>query len=136
KAVSNSPDGFNILWLGCVVLDLFADFFDMYCNGRNVSDRFHVPDFTEQLILGVYMVWMARQECEEIEFFCCKCFFFSVNPHASCCGVNLQSTDFDDFIFFRVASNQSFISCKMCLDSGYQFARTEWFGHIVVGAKT
>ena len=49
KSISHAPDCLDILWLGCVKLNLLTNLFDMYRNGRNISDRLHIPDFTEQL---------------------------------------------------------------------------------------
>ena len=68
KPISDSPDGFDVLWFGCVVFNFLPDFFDMYCDSCDVTDGFHIPDFAEEFIFGVHMVWVACQEGEQIEF--------------------------------------------------------------------
>ena len=98
KSISHAPDCLDILWLGCVKLNLLTNLFDMYRNGRNISDRLHIPDFTEQLFFCEYMVWMLRKEGQQIKFFCGKCFFFSIYPHTACCLIDLDAADLYDII--------------------------------------
>ena len=68
KPVTYTPDGFNILRLGCVEFNLFTDFLDMNGNSCNVAYRFHIPDLTEQFRLGKYAVRILRKECKKIKF--------------------------------------------------------------------
>ena len=108
----------------------------MYRNGRNISDRLHIPDFTEQLFFCEYMVWMLRKEGQQIKFFCGKCFFFSIYPHTACCLIDLDAADLYDIILRHICADQTLITCHMCFDSRYQFTRAERFGHIVICSKS
>ena len=79
----------------------------MHCNCRNIPNGFHIPDFTEQLLLGKDMVRIFRQKCQQIKFFGCKLFFFVVNPYAARGFVYFNATDFYDIIFLLAAANQA-----------------------------
>ena len=74
EPVSDAPDGFNVLWFGRGIFYFFADFFDVYGNGCNVTDRFHFPNLLKEFFFGVNMVWMFCQKGEEIKLFGGKCF--------------------------------------------------------------
>ena len=44
KPVPDSPDRLDVLGLGCVVLNLFADFLDVNGHRGDITDGIHVPD--------------------------------------------------------------------------------------------
>lgn len=91
EAISNTPDCFDILRIGGVYFDFFTDFFDMDGYGRNVADRFHIPDFPKQLFFGKNMVRVLCKEGQQVEFLCRKCFLFAVNPYTPCRFIDFQS---------------------------------------------
>ena len=92
----------------------------MYSDCRDISDRIHIPDFLEELLLGKYMVWIFRKECEQVKFLCGKLLFLSVYPNTAGCFVNLDATNFNDVIFRCGASDQALISGQMSLYPGYK----------------
>ena len=47
KPISHTPNGFNILRLRRIILNLFTNFLDMDGNGCNITDRIHIPNFPE-----------------------------------------------------------------------------------------
>ena len=51
EPVSDTPDRLDILGFRGIHLDLLADLLDVDCNGRNITDGFHVPDLGKQLFL-------------------------------------------------------------------------------------
>ena len=58
KTVSYAPDSLYILRFRCVILYLLSDFFDVHCDCRNITYGIHIPDFSEKLILCIYMIWI------------------------------------------------------------------------------
>ena len=104
--------------------------------GRNVADRFHIPDFPKQLFFGKNMVRVLCKEGQQVEFLCRKCFLFAVNPYTPCRFVDFQATDFYNIVCFLMAARQPFIPRHMRLDARYQLARRKRFRHIVVCAQT
>lgn len=47
KAVSHTPDSFNILWFCSIKFDFFTNLLNMYCNCGNISYGFHIPYFVK-----------------------------------------------------------------------------------------
>ena len=107
----------------------------MHCNGRDISDGIHIPDFPEEFFLRINMVRIFRQKCQKIKFFRRKNFLFAVQINASCRFINFQAPDFDDIIDFLVASHQPVIAGHMRLNPGYQLGRAERLSHIIVGTE-
>ena len=98
----------------------------------NISHRFHIPDFPEQLFLGKHSVRILCKEGKQIIFLGSKCFLLSVYPYAACSLINLDPADLHNIIFAYIGTDQTIISVHMCLDSGYQFTWTEWFCHVII----
>ena len=117
EPVSDAPDGFNVLWFGRGIFYFFADFFDVYGNGSNISDGFHFPDFPEKLFFCKYMVWIFRQKCQKIKFLCGKCLFFSVDVDAAGCLVNFQTTDLNSVIAWDAAGGQPLVTLNVATSS-------------------
>ena len=65
------------------VATFLTNLLDMYSDCRDISDRIHIPDFLEELLLGKYMVWILSKECEQIKFLCGKLLFLSVYPNTA-----------------------------------------------------
>jgi len=51
EAIPHAPDCLNILRLRRIEFNLLANLLDVDRYGRDVTDRLHVPDLTEQLVL-------------------------------------------------------------------------------------
>ena len=62
EAVSDTPDGLDILGLRGIFLNLLANLLDVYGYGCNIADGIHIPDLTEQFFFGEDMIGMLRQE--------------------------------------------------------------------------
>ena len=105
----------------------------MHGNGGNITDRIHIPDLTEQFFLGKYMVWMLRQERQQIKLFGRKRLLHTVHIDTSRSLINTDTTDLHDIILLLlVGSHQSLITSHVRLHTGYQFTGAERFGHIVI----
>ncbi len=56
KSVSYAPDSFDILWLCSISFNFFSNLFNMYCYCCNITNRFHIPNFTKDFFLCEYSV--------------------------------------------------------------------------------
>ena len=110
KPVPNPPDSLNILGLGRIKFNLLPYLLDMHRYSSNIANGFHIPDLTEQFLLGKHMVRILGQEGEQVKFLGGKCLLLPINPYAACRLINLQSTDLDDFIGRLAAADQPLIS--------------------------
>ena len=104
----------------------------MYGNRCNITDRFHIPYFTEQFLFCKYMIWILCQKSQQIKLFCRKLFLFSIDPYPARRLVYFNAQDLNDIILWHIAADQSLIPCQMCLHTGYQFTRGKRFCHIIV----
>ena len=62
-------------------LNRLSNLFDVYGNRCNITDRFHIPYFTEQFLFCKYMIWILCQKSQQIKLFCRKLFLFSIDPY-------------------------------------------------------
>ena len=76
----------------------------MYRDRRDISDRLHIPDLAEELILGIDMIRILRKERQEIKFLCRELRFLAVDPDAPCRLVNFQTADLDDVVLVQSLS--------------------------------
>ena len=104
----------------------------MHRYGCNVPHRIHIPDFTEQFFLCIYVIGMFCKEGEKIKLLTGKSFLHAVHSNSSGCLIDPDSPDFDQIIVFLSRTNKSVISCHMRLYPGNQLAGTEGFCHIVI----
>ena len=51
EAIPHAPDCLNVLRLRRIEFNFLANLLNVYRDGRDVTDRLHVPDLTEQLVL-------------------------------------------------------------------------------------
>lgn len=58
ESVAYTPNSLNILWLRSVKFYLFSNLFDMHCYSSNISNRFHIPNFSKQLIFCIDVIWI------------------------------------------------------------------------------
>ena len=107
----------------------------MHRNRRNISDRLHIPDLTEQLFFRENAVRILRKEGQQIELFRCKLLLLSVHPHAACRLVNLDAADLHNIILFLAVSDQTVVPCQMRFHARNQLTRGKRFRHIVIRTK-
>ena len=136
KPVAYTPDGFNILRLGGIVLNFFPYFFDMNGNGSNISNGIHIPDLPEKLFLGIDMIGVFCQEGQKVKFLAREGLFHTVYSDSSCCLVNADAADFNNVIGFGAGTYQPIIPGHVCLYAGNQLAGAERLGHVIVCTKT
>ena len=110
KSIPHTPNCFDILRIRSIKFNLLTNLFNMNGNGRNVTDRIHIPDFTEEFFFRIYMIRIFSKGCKKVKFLCGKLFFLSVNPYSSCGLVNLNPANFNDIIFYGITSDKTFIT--------------------------
>ena len=135
KSVSYTPDCLNILWFCGIVLNLLTNLLNVNGDCCNVSDGIHIPDFAEQLFLGIYMVWMLRKESKQIKFLTGKCFLHTVHHNPSCSLVNTDTANLYHIIFRSIASNQPLVTCQMRLYPRHQFAWRKRLRNIIIRSQ-
>ena len=107
----------------------------MYRDRRDISDRLHIPDLAEELILGIDMIRILRKERQEIKFLCRELRFLAVDPDAPCRLVNFQTADLDDVVLVQVRPDQPVISGQMRLHARDQLTRRKRLRDVIVCAK-
>ena len=103
---------------------------------RDVSDRLHVPDLAEQLVLREDVVRIFREKCKQIKFLCRELRLLAVDPDAARRLVNLQTADLDDVIFLRTCADKPLISREMGLHARDKLARRERLCDLIVRTET
>ena len=84
----------------------------MNCYGGDITDGFHIPDLSEKLFLGEYVVRILRKESEKIELFCGEGLFFAFYEDTACGFVNAESADLYNIVlrFLLTRAYQSVVS--------------------------
>lgn len=136
KAVSHSPDRFDILRLGCVILYLLTYLLYMDRNRGDIADGLHIPDFLKDLFLRKHMIRVLRQECQQIKLLICKSLFLAVDPDSSRGLINLYTTYLDNIILRLADADQSLISGHVRLHPGYHLTWRKRLGHVIIGTQS
>ena len=107
----------------------------MHSDRGDIADALHIPYFGKQLFLAEHMIGILRKEGEQIELLCGKVLLLAVDPHSSCCLVDLEAADLDDVVRLLTGAYKSLIARHVRLHAGHQLAGAERLGNIIVSAK-
>ena len=70
----------------------------MYGYSSYISYRLHIPNLSEQILFGKYMIGIGGKEGKKIELSCRKRFLLTVDPHLSWGFINFKTSYFYKFI--------------------------------------
>ena len=107
----------------------------MHGNGCDITDGIHIPDLAEQLLFGIYMVWILRKKSQQVKLLCGKDPFLAVHVNPPGGLINLKPSDLYDIIDLLVTAHQPVIACHMRLHSRHKFRWAEGLCHIVIRTK-
>lgn len=108
----------------------------MYHDGCRIADGIKAPDPFEQCILAENDAPVLGQKEKQFEFFICQGNFPFCDEDAMLFRPDLQITAAEGGrLRAAVLPGQALIPCEMCLDAGYELARTERLDNIVIGTE-